>query len=595
MTKHITCLLVSVLLLSACSGHKSFKRQLCVADSLMDIDCDSAYRMLRDMDSLAVRMPKPLRMKHLLLRCNAQNKAYDLFTTDSTANELVRYYDRKGTPNERMLAHYLKGCAYRDMDEEPEALRYFNEAVAQADTSSADCDFAQLAIIYGQIAYIFDLRSIPDESLRTYEMGEWCAWKAKNTLLVLNLRSNKSDVLIDKGLYDEAIELNEKTATYYRSMGHIREAARTLYTNIKLLIQKRLFKRAKAAMDEYEALSGNVLPDGKVKPGYEAIYNTKGVYYLGQGKMDSALYFFNKLQEESSVTNNRYLAAWGQTQVYQKLGNSDSLAKYALETLLLHDSIYVSETARNHQNIQALYDYTNHEQVARQKTKEAKEAKTSRQKWIFSSFGIAVFCILVYMILHRRLKDKQIELQTASKKNGQLHVQIETKDHELGHLKGQISKAKCQINELNKNIEQKKVELQQAQNLLLEKEKEMKQQEARYDRADILNLTQNEPAVKHIMEMGEARNGHPSYGDWHGLYPVVERYYPRLTEYRDKVNEVEYQICILIKLECRLGDIAYLTNISGNNLSVIRMRLLQKLFGITEGGTGRFDSLIKDI
>ena len=44
-----------------------------------------------------------------------------------------------------MLAHYVLGFAYRDMGDSPSALRSFNEAVAVADTSDANCDIHQLA------------------------------------------------------------------------------------------------------------------------------------------------------------------------------------------------------------------------------------------------------------------------------------------------------------------------------------------------------------------------------------------------------------------------------------------------------------------
>ena len=44
-----------------------------------------------------------------------------------------------------MLAHYVLGFAYRDMGDSPSDLRCFNEAVAVADTSDANCDIHQLA------------------------------------------------------------------------------------------------------------------------------------------------------------------------------------------------------------------------------------------------------------------------------------------------------------------------------------------------------------------------------------------------------------------------------------------------------------------
>ena len=156
--------------LMACTEYGAFERRLTTADSLMTHEMpDSAYRMLCGMDAEAEEVSEPLRMRHLLLRSNAQNKAYVDFTSDSIGCLLVNYYNAHGTPNERMLAHYIKGCAYRDMGDQPASLRCYNDAVAAADTSRADCNYDQLSIIYGQIADIFDRRAMPDNALQAYE------------------------------------------------------------------------------------------------------------------------------------------------------------------------------------------------------------------------------------------------------------------------------------------------------------------------------------------------------------------------------------------------------------------------------------------
>ena len=43
------------------------------------------------------------------LRLMAQNKCDTVFRSDSLQRVLTDYYDRHGTPNERMWAHYLLG------------------------------------------------------------------------------------------------------------------------------------------------------------------------------------------------------------------------------------------------------------------------------------------------------------------------------------------------------------------------------------------------------------------------------------------------------------------------------------------------------
>mgnify|MGYP002512370115 CR=1 FL=1 len=138
--------------LVACTEHGEFERKLAVANSLMAAEPDSAYRMLDAMSDEAGQMPQAKRMRHLLLRTQAQRHAGIGFTSDSISNLLVSYYNAHGTPNERMTAHYLKGCSYLELGDEPATLRCFNEAVGTADTSALDCNYAQMGDIYGQIA-----------------------------------------------------------------------------------------------------------------------------------------------------------------------------------------------------------------------------------------------------------------------------------------------------------------------------------------------------------------------------------------------------------------------------------------------------------
>ena len=181
-------ILLIAAIFTACTEHGDFERRLAVADSLMTHEMpDSAYRMLCGMNEEAEEVSEPLRMRHLLLRSNAQNKAYVDFTSDSIGCLLVNYYDAHGTPNERMLAHYIKGCAYRDMGDQPASLRCYNNAVAAADTSATDCNFYQLSIIHEQIAKIFNDRAMPDNALQAYEYAERYARKIQDSIGIFTI------------------------------------------------------------------------------------------------------------------------------------------------------------------------------------------------------------------------------------------------------------------------------------------------------------------------------------------------------------------------------------------------------------------------
>jgi hypothetical protein len=50
-----------------------------------------------------------------------QNRADSLMTNDSLARDLVLWFDRHGTPNEQMRAHYILGRTHYDRGELPQA------------------------------------------------------------------------------------------------------------------------------------------------------------------------------------------------------------------------------------------------------------------------------------------------------------------------------------------------------------------------------------------------------------------------------------------------------------------------------------------
>ena len=111
------------------SGHTNL--QLHMMDTLSDVNPNTVLLMLDSMDLST--MSRSERMHAELLRGKAMNKAYANFTTDSVMLEVVDWYKRHGNANQKMLAYYILGCAYRDLEDALSALKYLNQAVDAVD------------------------------------------------------------------------------------------------------------------------------------------------------------------------------------------------------------------------------------------------------------------------------------------------------------------------------------------------------------------------------------------------------------------------------------------------------------------------------
>ena len=152
MKKSLSIILLSLLFV-ACGGNHRYTALMQQADSLLTADnATAAYRLLAAADTQKTAWHRSQRMAYELLKAEAQNKAYIDFKTDSILRPVAQYYDSHGTSNQRLRAHYILGCAYRDMKEAPLAIITWETAIDCADTTAADCDFATLFRVYGQMA-----------------------------------------------------------------------------------------------------------------------------------------------------------------------------------------------------------------------------------------------------------------------------------------------------------------------------------------------------------------------------------------------------------------------------------------------------------
>ena len=591
--QYIFPLLLIATIFTACTEHGDFERRLAVADSLMTHEKpDSAYRMLCGMDAEAEEVSEPLRMRHLLLRSNAQNKAYVDFTSDSIGCLLVDYYTAHGTPNERMLAHYIKGCAYRDMGDQPASLRCYNDAVAAADTSRADCNYDQLCIIYGQIADIFNRRAMPDNALQAYEYAERYAWIAKDTIKLFTFWGNKANALLNQGKIKEALRIKETAAEGFHAMGYPQKAARTLGACIKWYIKEGRFDKAYSAMNEYENHSGYFTSKTHTDVKRTGYNYTKGLYYLGTGKLDSAEYFFRKLLHDGTTINDKYLAAWGITQLYYNKEQMDSVGKYALQTFLHSDTLYNIEVAENLQNAQAMYNYDRHQEKALRKEMEAKEARIRFYQLTLGVVLLAIFSVLLY---RKYLRHKMRQLVRRTQNELTAHANT------INQLKEQIQEKTTLIQSLNKQLDQNALDIKENENLkqtitiLEEKIKKDQDNINRLTSRGNLHSLVNKPLIARFIRMAQQRSGRPDKETWDEICKEVEAHYPNIISLKQnkQINKSEYRLCILIKLGLKIPEIIYLENSSNANISNMRRRMCIKL-GM-DGGAKDFDRWLQEI
>ncbi len=107
---------------------------------------------------------------------------------------------------------------------------------------------------------------------------------------------------------------------------------------------------------------------------------------------------------------------------------------------------------------------------------------------------------------------------------------------------------------------------------------------------------QEEPAIAQFMQMAKEGKRRPTKEEWHRVFMLVERHYPgmlKIKSHKD-VNPKEYRICVLLKLGLDIQSIKFVENTYNSDISVVRSRLLLKIYGI-KGSSKDFDSRLAEI
>lgn len=580
MEKSIIFILLSMLL--SCTGNKAYDQQLSKADSIMDIADDSAQIAIKMLDALKPewsKFTKAQRMRYDLLYHKAMNKAYIDFTSDSTMLAVVDYYEHHGTANDRMLAYYILGCVYRDMYEAPMALEYYNKATEQADTAAQDCDYATLCRVYSQMGFLFAKQHLPHQELASLDKAVKYAYLAKDTLNAIRYYENKQAIYANQNKLDSAIIINNQAAKLFKQIGALKEANIAFGCNYEYYLKKKMLKEAEEAFKAY--LSTNYHGNDNWKDAYAYILYERGSYYLAVGKKDSAYSCLKQSFEQSKSYNNLAVSAKGLAQYYALTNQPDLATKYALLSSEYNDSDLIVTKLGQLQQIQAMYDYNRNKEIANQ-------AQIKAEQRMDAIYTIAICAILMcsvsFSVYRKRLKLRNKRIAMTQKMYIDSVQQLNVAQQELAKL-----------HDLNENT---------ITELVKEKEdtiQKLQSEVRKYEETNIgRNLLELEKFLKQsaIYKKLVYLENHPqekmTKADWENLEETIEEFVYGFADLKQKLNNKEYHICLLVKLHFSPSSISSFIGTSLSDISNSRKRMLAKICG-TSGNGKEFDSYIHHI
>ena len=519
-------------------------------------------------------------MSALLDRADSLNRAYVPMTggLDSLLLEAADYYDHHGTPNEQMRAHYLLGCAYRDMGEAPQALQCYQDAVDCADTLASDCDYSLLMKVHGQSASLFLDQLMPNEMLEELQLEGRYAKKANDTItsiLAIEWQHFAYGLL---NQYQDAIAVLDSAYHQYLRYGYDSYAANCASAIFIYMVDIKDNALAKHYMDIVEGFSSKFF-DGQVEPGGEIYYYYKGSYYLNVGMPDSAEYYFRKELALAKTLDHQESAYKGLYTLYKYKGEQDSIAKYADLCYATSERQFEETSTEELRHMQALYNYSRNQKISQEKTLEATR---SRHQLIVTIilFVFAGILICVYIIIQRHRKKMEIERMETDYQY-QINM-LEQAKYDLAQLKQQ--EFDLLLQQKQQEVEERQSEIEKTQRLIspqITLEPQMTQTEI-YQR---LQYLVNHPSEK--MKKGE----------WKSLDQMVNNYLPNFMPKVSSLyhlSEDDYHICVLIRLNFTLSEIGLLADKTPQELYKRRKFMMKKMFKLDEKPE-KFDNLVKNI
>ena len=613
--KQVAYIIIALCVFLACDGNRQQEETLMRAKAMMNEHPDSALAILDSLGQHEKEFGRHFRMQYQLYRAKAQNKAYVDFTTDSVMKEVVNYFDRHGTPNDQLLAHYLLGCAYRDLGEMPHAVDCFLDAISLTDTTAMDCDFKTLSSVYSQLARMYRQLLLLTEEIKAREYSYHFGMRAKDTLNSIYEKEMIAGAFILQNKHDSAEIILNDVLRLYRQNGYDQAALTTSNILIYLYAEHlEKYDEAKKLIDQFEAESTLFDENHELPPIRRQYYYYKGKYYEGINLLDSAEYYYRKVYRSGMDAVSQDPMYQGLLSVFTKRHQADSIAKYAQLYCQTNDSSIAIRDRNVMEQTMASYNYSRFQRKAAEN--ENKFYLTLLLLIGFLVCFILIIVAIIFIVKHykqvqerkrlelikqhqeeeakiraelddvteeynRKVKSLQILEETHRLANVEAAKTISELRTEKDNYQAEHKKAQQAIAEVNARYEQEKIKLSADIALLSERIETYKREHGIAIALKKGDDLEGESIIVKLRAMAEKPKETITESDFTFLEQTISTYYPALIHdlrQNPKFSNTDRQVCILTALKFRPGDIVNLTGLTSSKVTNAKEKINLLLF-----------------
>jgi tetratricopeptide repeat protein len=553
---------------------KPYPATLSRIESLADTNPEEARPLLdRLRDSLSL-FDEEQHMYYDLLDLKVNDKMYVRHTSDSLIKRITAFYEVYGDRDKLLESYYYMGRVYRDLNDAPEALKYFQKAL---DVAGDTRKYRLLSNVYSQMGMLYDYQNVYEEAIRMYEKAaEYKLLKGDSTSLSLVLRDiARVYDMVDKN--DSALLYFQKAAIIANETGNRHRYSGILTEQGDLYRELGMYDKALECLFESlkDSVGRNMYPT----------YSTLGHIYLEVGRLDSADYYLRRCLDSPDLYVKdaiyEYLSL-----LYERRLNYREAIRYVRLGQQVQDSIRKITDSEEIRKMTSLYNYQKRE-TENLRLKGENDRMQIRIYRILSLFGLGLSITLLFIYRLKRQKERlarqfealQREKQEQYERSFQYVEANNVKLNELGTL---LSKDHEDTNSLL-HVRKELLQVTNEQIQLRRTERDLLESDLRHSDIYMKFHSTNE-ADQIIREE-----------DWNALRKELDKTYNnftnRLYQLYSGMSLIELRICYLIKISVKVTDMAKILGRSKPSVSSSRKRLYKKIKG-EDGTPNELDELI---
>lgn len=377
------CLLICscFFLLISCSPNKQQEALFVQADSLLNINPDSALLLLKTLPGLQELSRKESARYALLLARATDKSEKPLLPCDSLLNIALHYYDND--KKERATALLYKGRLEEEMENKEQAIKNLQEGLEILNDFPKDIETRRL--ILSSLGDLYSSARYFEEAIKMYrEFYDYCLTD-KDKSIALN---GISSYYIMKDQQDSAIIIQKQALEYAIASSDSSLIAMTEH-NLSIKYENL----DSALLHALNALKW--LPKGEFKGNY---YGNLGGILLEKGEnIDSAMYYLIESLKDSTDITGKESTLSDLYEIEKQRGNYEAAFGYIEEHVTMVDSLASIEASTDIQ--QLIHKYNTKIQIKKEQIKGKRQLRFA--------ISSATFCFLIFIIFYQQQLNKR--------------------------------------------------------------------------------------------------------------------------------------------------------------------------------------------